>query len=80
MLNEIQGIHILLKRWIESPDAPASKVSPFSVDRNKRRPFTPEEIDGMAAFLRRHAPATMASLTDRKVGFSGARKTPFSVR
>lgn len=63
MLTEIQGIHILLERWIENPDAPASEISPFSADREKRRPLTREEIARKIAFMRRHAPTAMASLT-----------------
>jgi hypothetical protein len=63
MLAEIQGIHILLRRWIENPDAPASEISPFSADRDKSCPFTREEIARMEAVLRRHAPSATASLT-----------------
>ena len=56
MLAEIQGIHILLKRWIENPDASASEISPFTADRDKHPPFTREEIARQMAFLRKHAP------------------------
>jgi hypothetical protein len=63
MLTEIQGIHIILKRWSENPGAPASEISPFSADRDKNRPFTPEEIARKIAFMRRHAPTALASLT-----------------
>jgi len=56
MLAEIQGIHILLKRWVENPEAPASEVSPFTADRDKDPPFTREEIARKVAFLRKHAP------------------------
>jgi hypothetical protein len=70
MLFAIQGIDILLKRWSENPEAPISEISPFSADRNKSRPFTREEIARMAAFLRRHAPTAMASLTAECKGLS----------
>ncbi len=63
MLTEIQGIDILLRRWSENPGAPASEISPFSADRDKNRPFTPEEIARRVAFMRKHAPTAMASLT-----------------
>jgi hypothetical protein len=62
MLAEIQGIHFILKRWIENPGAPASEISPFSADRDKNHPFTPEEIARMAGFLRKHAPTVRTSL------------------
>jgi hypothetical protein len=62
MLAEIQGIHIILKRWIENPGAPTSEISPFSADRDKNRPFTPEEIARMAGFLGRHAPTVRTSI------------------
>jgi len=63
MLFEIQGIDILLRRWSENPEAPISEISPFSADRDKNRPFTPEEIARKIAFMRRHAPTALASLT-----------------
>jgi len=63
MLTEIQGTDILLRRWTENPGAPASEISPFSADRDKNRPFTPEEIARRVAFMRKHAPTAMASLT-----------------
>jgi len=63
MLTEIQGIHILLERWIENPDAPASEISPFTADRGKSHPFTREEIARRVAFMRKHTPTAMASLT-----------------
>jgi len=59
MLTEIQGIHILLKRWMQDPEAPASDISPFTADRDKNRPFTREEIASAAAFLRKHAPGSL---------------------
>jgi hypothetical protein len=62
MLFEVQGIDILLRRWSENPDAPISEISPFSADRDKSRPFTPEEIARIAGFLRRHAPTVRTSL------------------
>jgi hypothetical protein len=65
MLAEIQGIHILLKRWVENPEAPASEISPFTADRDKYPPFTREEIARQMAFLRKHAPTSMASLDYR---------------
>jgi len=65
MLTEIQGIHILLKRWVQNPEAPASEISPFSADRDKRLPLTSEEIGRKEAFLRKHAPTSMASLDYR---------------
>ncbi len=63
MLFEIQGIDILLRRWSENPDAPISEISPFSADRDKSRPYTREEIARKIAFIYRHAPTAMASLT-----------------
>jgi len=78
MLFEIQGIDILLRRWSEKPDAPISEISPFSADRDKSRPYTREEIARKVAFMHRHAPTAMASLTC-KVWLSGQRKMPFSV-
>ncbi len=63
MLTEIQGIDILLRRWTENPGVPASEISLFSADRDKNRPFTPEEIARRVAFMRKHAPTAMASLT-----------------
>jgi hypothetical protein len=63
MLFEIQGIDILLRRWSENPDAPASEISPFTADRGKSHPFTREEIARRVAFMRKHAPTAMASLT-----------------
>ena len=83
MLTEIQGIHILLKRWVQNPEAPASEVSPFIADRDKNRPFTREEIASAAAFMRKHAPRSpdLAFFDDRNdssdpavfgsAGFSG---------
>jgi hypothetical protein len=65
MLVEIQGIHILVERWIGNPDAPARKISPFSAHRDRSRPFACKEIARMAALLHRHAPTAMASLTAR---------------
>ena len=62
MMTELQGIHVLLKRWRENPYAPASEISPFTADRDKNFPFTREEIARKAAFLREHAPTSMASL------------------
>ena len=59
MLAEIQGIHILLKRWNKNPDAPASEISPFTADHDKDRPFTREEIASAAAFMRKHAPRSL---------------------
>lgn len=55
-MTEIQGTHILLKRWVENPEAPASEISPFTADRDKELPFTREEIATKTAFLRKHAP------------------------
>jgi hypothetical protein len=63
MLAEIQGIHIILKRWNENPGAPISEISPFSADRDESRPFTREEIARIVGFLRRHAATATASLT-----------------
>jgi hypothetical protein len=63
MLFEIQGIDILLRRWNEYPSAPISEISPFSADRGKSRPYTREEIAQRVAFIRKHAPTAMASLT-----------------
>jgi hypothetical protein len=57
MLTEIQGIHILLRRWSVNPNAPISEISPFSADRDKSRPFTREEIARAAAILRRLTPS-----------------------
>lgn len=59
MLTEIQGIHILLKRWVQKPEAPASDISPFTADHGKDRPFTREEIVSAAAFMRKHAPRSL---------------------
>lgn len=65
MMTEIQGIHILLKRWVENPEVPASVISPFTADRDKDFPFTREEIGRKAALIRKHAPTSMASLNHR---------------
>jgi hypothetical protein len=78
MLTEIQGIHILLERWIENPDAPASEISPFTADRGKSRPLTREEIARKIAFMRRHAPTAMASLT-AEPGLPGQRRGPLRI-
>ena len=63
MLAEIQGIHILLKRWNKNPDGPASEISPFSADHGKNRPFTRAETTRAAAVMRKHAPTATPSLT-----------------
>jgi hypothetical protein len=63
MLFEIQGIDILLRRWSENPDAPASEISPFTADRGKSHPYTREEIARRVAFMRKHAPTAKALLT-----------------
>jgi len=65
MMTELQGIHILLKRWRETPEALASEISPFTADRDKNQPFTRAEIARKAALLRKHAPTSMASLDYR---------------
>jgi hypothetical protein len=70
MLTEIQGIHILLRRWSENPDAPISEISPFSADCDNNRPYTREEIAQRVAFMRKHAPTAMASLTAECKGLS----------
>lgn len=65
MLAELQGTHTLLRRWSKNPDALASEISPFTADRDKNHPFTRAEIARKAAFLRKHAPTSMASLDYR---------------
>jgi hypothetical protein len=44
MMTELQGVHLLLQRWGENPDAPATDISPLTADREKNRPFTREEF------------------------------------
>lgn len=78
MLAELQGTHILLKRWIGNPDGAALEISPFSADRDSDRPFTRDEIARKAAFLRQHAPTAMASLDRVTEELRSARLSPDS--
>lgn len=76
MLAELQGTHTLLRRWSKNPDALASEISPYAVDRDTHRPFTREEIARAVAFLSKHAPTAIASPAEdlRKACLGTAQK------
>jgi len=62
MLTELQGLSILLSRWRQHPEAPASELSPFSADACRREPFSVEEITRMKDYIAEHAPTQFRAL------------------
>jgi hypothetical protein len=50
---ELMLIHLNLSKWIKTPDAPICEISASSSDK-RSRPYSPEEITRMRAFMKKH--------------------------
>jgi hypothetical protein len=54
MYVELIAIQTVLRRWLQTPDAPISEISP-AYGEKRNRPYTEAEIRKMRAFFKRHA-------------------------
>jgi hypothetical protein len=54
MQIELMAIQIVLRRWLQRPDAPICEINPHSGDK-RSRPYTKQEIKQMREFLKRHS-------------------------
>jgi hypothetical protein len=54
MQIELMAIEIVLRRWLEMPDAPICEISP-AYGEKRNRPYTEAEIRKMRDFLKRNA-------------------------
>jgi hypothetical protein len=51
---ELMAIQHVLRRWLQTPDAPICEIS-LNCGEKRNRPYTPDEIRKMRDFLKRHA-------------------------
>jgi hypothetical protein len=51
---ELMAIQIVLRRWLQKPDAPICEINPHRGDK-RSRPYTKQEIERMRDFLKRHS-------------------------
>jgi predicted metal-binding protein len=61
MLIELLAIQHVLKRWLQTPDAPICEIS-LRYGEKRNCPYTIAEIQKMRDFLKRHAFTTYIRL------------------
>jgi hypothetical protein len=49
------AIQQVLRRWLQTPDAPICEIS-LNYGEKRNRPYTPDEIRKMRDFLKQHVP------------------------
>jgi hypothetical protein len=66
MYIELMAIQHVLKRWLQTPDAPICEISP-AYGEKRNRPYTEAEIRKMRDLLKRHVYWTYIRLLTMKV-------------